>query len=86
MKHFVYTIKTSRRDANGNQKKRADLWLIKNNTPGYLGHYVYYTEGEGQAVAKLALHVKAIPRRYKDYETIYRLQNEGVATFHSMSF
>ena len=25
MKHFVYTIKTSRRDANGNQKKRAVL-------------------------------------------------------------
>ena len=85
MKHFLYTIKKHRRDSNGNTKRTVNLWSVAKNVPTYLSYYSYYYHSDRQAVAILAYEVKAIPAKYaSEYQTTVRLENEGIATFHSI--
>ncbi len=85
MKHFIYTLQQHRQDTNGNTKRTVTLYSVIKNVPALLGSRSFYYESTEQAVAKLAYEVKAIPAKYAgEYQTATRLENEGIATFHSI--
>lgn len=85
MKTFIYTIKTFRRNVNGNQKKQISLWLIKKNIPVWLGSRDFYHESVPQALASAAYDLGGIKRTEVEYGTFTRLENEGIARFYDVT-